>query len=89
MAAPDEIRKLENAVRDAQAALTRARAENQCADEAWTKMVAQAEALCAQGKSVSAQFIVEAARRARADAGNVAPLVHRQHMHIIRLVKDT
>jgi hypothetical protein len=66
MATPEEIRKLEWAVAEAQAALTRARAENQRADEAWTRMLAEANASIARGKSVSAQFILGAAERARA-----------------------
>jgi hypothetical protein len=70
MATPDEIRRLEQAVRDAQAALTRARAENQRADEAWERMLRQAEQSVVTGKSVTAEFIVNSGARARAAMGD-------------------
>jgi hypothetical protein len=73
MASPDEIRRLEYAVREAQANLDRARAENQRADEAWARMLRQAEQQMAQGKSVSAEFIVGAAERARRDGADAIP----------------
>jgi hypothetical protein len=70
MATPDELRKLERAVAEAQNALTRARAENQRADEAWERMVRQAQQSVASGKSVSADFILAAGARARAAMGD-------------------
>jgi hypothetical protein len=73
MATESEIRRLEQNVRDAQAALTRARAENQRADEAWGRMLRQAEQSLAQGKSVSAEFIIGAAERARRDGADAIP----------------
>jgi hypothetical protein len=74
MVPPDEIRRLEYAVREAQVRLDAARAENQRADEAWERMVAQAEQSVAQGKSVTAEFIIGAAERARRDGADaIAP----------------
>jgi hypothetical protein len=73
MATPDEIRRLEYAVREAQANLDRARAENQRADEAWERMVVQAEQSLAQGKSVSAAFICGSAERARRFGADATP----------------
>jgi hypothetical protein len=73
MATPDEIRPLEFAVREAERALAAARAENVRADEAWARMVRQAEAQMAAGRSVSAEFIIGSAERARRDgAGQLA-----------------
>jgi hypothetical protein len=73
MASPDEIRRLEYAVREAQANLDRARAENARADAAWERMVAQAEAQMAQGKSVSAEFIIGSAAKARSFGADAIP----------------
>ena len=39
------------------------------ADRRWAEMVAEAERMCAAGKSVSAEFILGAAERARRDQG--------------------
>jgi hypothetical protein len=47
----DQIRRLEYAVREAQAALDRAHAENASAELKWRQMVRQAEQSVAQGKS--------------------------------------
>jgi hypothetical protein len=66
----DQIRRLEYAVREAQAALDRAHAENGAAERAWLTMVKQAEANIAAGKSVSAAFITGAAERARRDGAD-------------------
>jgi hypothetical protein len=75
MATPDEIRRLEFAVREAQARLDRARAENARADSAWAQMLAQAQQSVAEGRPTTAEFIVESARRAKAEgSGSVIPL---------------
>jgi hypothetical protein len=75
MASADEIRRLEFAVREAQANLDRARAENARADQAWERMVRAAEQSVAQGKSVTAEFIITSAKRAKAEgSGSVIPL---------------
>jgi hypothetical protein len=78
MLSPSEkIRRLELAVREAEPALARARAENATADLKWQRMLRQAEQMCTTGQSISAEFIVESARRARADGaskGEVIPL---------------
>jgi hypothetical protein len=71
MATPDELRRLERAATEAQAALSRARAENLAADLAWTRMVDAANAACARGQSVSAEYILAAGARARAGQGIV------------------
>jgi hypothetical protein len=84
MATPDEIRRLEFAVREAQANLDRARAENQRADEAWALMLRQAEQSMAQGKSVSAEFIIGAAERARRDGADAIPRDRVRGDNIIR-----
>jgi hypothetical protein len=73
MASPDEIRRLEFAVREAQANLDRARSENERADQAWMRTVAEAERMMAEGKSVSAQFIVGSADRARRFGADAIP----------------
>jgi hypothetical protein len=78
MATSDEIKRLEQAVRDAQAALTRARAENQRADEAWSAMVKEANANIARGKPVTGAFITGAAERARAGQGVTGKAVERR-----------
>jgi hypothetical protein len=70
----DQIRRLEYAVREAQAALDRAHAENASAELKWRQMVRQAEQSVAQGKSVTAEFIIGAAERARRDGADaIAP----------------
>jgi hypothetical protein len=69
----DEIRRLEYAVREAQANLDAARAENASAELKWRQMVTQAEQQMAQGKSVTAEFIICAAERARRDGADAIP----------------
>ena len=70
----DQIRRLESELRAAQAALDRAHAENSSAELKWREMVRQAEQSVAQGKSVTAEFIIGAAERARRDGADaIAP----------------
>jgi hypothetical protein len=89
MATPSEIAKLEQAARDAQAALTRARAENASADAKWVAMVAEAERMCAAGKSVSAEFIVGAAAKARASQGIAGKAVEKPKIVPLHLWRGT
>jgi hypothetical protein len=70
----DQIRRLEYAVREAQANLARAHAENHAANLAWERMITEAEAQIAAGRSVSAEFICGSAARARANGADGVPL---------------